>query len=87
MLYVSIPDMKTTRTDISLPDIAHQSLPHNGAGAGQAIEDALLLSEIFKHPNCNADTAPEFLKVWEEIRRPRANKQMVHSRRSGDVSC
>ncbi|KAJ9111208.1 hypothetical protein QFC22_006583 [Naganishia vaughanmartiniae] len=36
-------------------------------------------------PNCNADTAPEFLKVWEEIRRTRANKQMVHSRRSGDL--
>ncbi|KAJ9117004.1 hypothetical protein QFC22_004662 [Naganishia vaughanmartiniae] len=61
------------------------SLPHNGAGAGQAIEDALLLSEIFKHPRCNADSAPEFLKVWEEVRRPRANQQMVHSRRSGDL--
>ncbi|KAJ9113872.1 hypothetical protein QFC19_000065 [Naganishia cerealis] len=61
------------------------SLPHNGAGAGQAIEDALLLGEIFKHPGCNADTMPEFLKVWEEIRLPRANKQMVHSRRSGDL--
>ncbi|KAJ9101804.1 hypothetical protein QFC21_003143 [Naganishia friedmannii] len=43
------------------------SLPHNGAGAGQAIEDALLLSEIFKHPRCNADTAEDFLKVWEEL--------------------
>ncbi|GHJ89987.1 hypothetical protein NliqN6_6389 [Naganishia liquefaciens] len=68
-----------------LGDAAHASLPHNGAGAGQAIEDALLLSEIFKHPQCTAETAPTFLAVWEEIRRPRANQQMVHSRRSGDL--
>ncbi|KAI5449288.1 hypothetical protein NCC49_005150 [Naganishia albida] len=68
-----------------LGDAAHASLPHNGAGAGQAIEDALLLTEIFKHPSCTAETAPQFLQVYEEIRRPRANAQMVHSRRSGDL--
>lgn len=32
-------------------------LPHLGAGAGQAIEDALLLTQLLTHPSTNMSNA------------------------------
>jgi salicylate hydroxylase len=62
-----------------------QSLPHNGAGAGQAIEDAYILGELLKLPECTADTIPQFLHAYENARRERASNQQIHSRESGEV--
>jgi salicylate hydroxylase len=75
-------------TFLFLPDRsaqAHASLPHNGAGAGQAIEDAYVLSELLKLPECTVATLPRFLQAYEDVRRSRAAKQQVHSRESGEV--
>jgi hypothetical protein len=64
---------------------AHASLPHNGAGAGQAIEDAFVLGELLRLPECTRATLPQFLLAYEAVRRPRASRQQVHSRESGEV--
>jgi salicylate hydroxylase len=64
---------------------AHASLPHNGAGAGQAIEDAYVLGDILRLPECTQETLPQFLLAYEAVRRPRASKQQVQSRESGEV--
>jgi salicylate hydroxylase len=60
-------------------------LPHNGAGAGQAIEDAYVLGELFRLAECTRETLPQFLLAYEAVRRPRASRQQVHSRESGEV--
>jgi salicylate hydroxylase len=64
---------------------AHASLPHNGAGAGQAIEDAFVLGELLRLPECTRETLPQFLLAYEAVRRPRASRQQVHSRETGEV--
>jgi salicylate hydroxylase len=64
---------------------AHASLPHNGAGAGQAIEDAYVLGQLLGSDGCTKETLPSFLQAYEDVRRPRASKQQVHSRESGEV--
>jgi hypothetical protein len=71
----------------SLPcSLRLQSLPHNGAGASQAVEDAYVLGELLKSPECTADTLPQFLQAYEDARRERASHQQIHSRESGEES-
>ncbi|KII87134.1 hypothetical protein PLICRDRAFT_176923 [Plicaturopsis crispa FD-325 SS-3] len=68
-----------------LGDSAHASLPHNGAGAGQATEDVYVLCSLLAHPACTVDTIPRFLQAYENVRRARAARQQIHSRESGEV--
>jgi salicylate hydroxylase len=51
-----------------------------------AIEDVYVLRELLASPKCTRDTIPEFLQAYEAVRRPRASKQQLHSRESGEVS-
>lgn len=44
--------------------------PHQGSGAGQAIEDAHILAVLLSHPKTTIHTLKEALKVYEDIRRP-----------------
>jgi salicylate hydroxylase len=68
-----------------LGDSAHASVPYNGAGAGQAIEDAYVLGTLLALPECTRETLPVFLKAYEEARRPRASQQQQHALRTADV--
>jgi salicylate hydroxylase len=65
---------------------AHASLPFNGAGAGQAIEDAYVLGELLQLPECTREALPHFLLAYEGVRRPRATRQQISSRETGEVS-
>jgi salicylate hydroxylase len=56
-----------------LGDSAHASTPHQAAGAGQCLEDALILSRLLARVEDRADTETAF-KVYDSIRRPRAQK-------------
>ena len=47
--------------------------PHQGSGAGQAVEDAWILASILAHPLTTKETIPAALKIYEEIRLPFAN--------------
>ena len=69
-----------------LGDAAHASLPHQGAGAGQAIEDALVLAELLADPRVEevADIARAF-HAYDSIRRPRAQRVASTSRTAGEV--
>jgi salicylate hydroxylase len=65
-------------------DAAHSSLPHQAANAGQALEDAMLLSHILglvKSPN----DLNEAFQVFDSIRRPRAQKLVDTSAECGVV--
>lgn len=68
-----------------LGDAAHAMLPHLGAGAGQAIEDAYVLSKLLSHPQTTKSNVKSVLKAYDYIRRPRANKVLTRSRDAGEI--
>jgi salicylate hydroxylase len=82
-----------------LGDVAHAGGPHQGAGAGQCLEDALILSRVLGklyHRRTLAEVlntaTPRRTRVMEaafqaydEIRRPRAQKQVQTSYDCGQI--
>lgn len=69
-----------------LGDAAHASLPNQAAGAGQGLEDALILSRILSR--CHAGLSPYATSLevadklraafegYDQVRRPRAQRQV-----------
>ncbi|KAI0639948.1 FAD/NAD-P-binding domain-containing protein [Trametes polyzona] len=68
-----------------LGDAAHGMLPHLGAGAGQGLEDAYLLSRLLSLPQISADNVEAALQVYSQIRRPRAQQVWERSLFAGSV--
>lgn len=64
---------------VLLGDAAHATTPHQGAGAGQAIEDAFILSNLLGDCTKLADIEGA-LKAYDEVRRPRSQKVVTTSR-------
>lgn len=62
-----------------LGDAAHASTPHQGAGAGQAVEDAFILSRLMGKIS-SADGIEKAFKAYDAIRRPRSQKVVTTSR-------
>lgn len=69
-----------------LGDCAHASTPHQGAGAGMAIEDAAVLSKLLAHVR---DPDPAILAkvfhAYDQLRRPRSQKLVTTSRDAGQL--
>ena len=63
-------------------DAAHASTPHNGAGAGMAIEDAFILSNLLGDAKNMADIENAF-KAFDAVQRPRAHELVARSLESG----
>jgi len=68
-----------------LGDAAHAMLPHLGAGAGQSLEDALLLVRLLSHPGATNANAEQVLLAYDMIRRPRGNHILESSVKSGMI--
>jgi salicylate hydroxylase len=67
-----------------LGDAAHASTSHAGAGAGMAVEDALILSEVLSDPRTSSlDDIPTVFAAYNTVRRPRTQRLVQHSRESG----
>ncbi|GAK63913.1 salicylate hydroxylase [Moesziomyces antarcticus] len=66
-------------------DAAHGGVPHQGAMAGQAIEDALFLSNLLSHPRVKAQNLTKALGAYDTIRVPRANRVLESSLEAGDT--
>ncbi|WP_024889968.1 salicylate 1-monooxygenase [Luteimonas huabeiensis] len=66
-------------------DAAHAMLPHQGAGAGQGLEDAWLLAALLADPALEREGIPELLRVYDRIRRPRACRVQRTSREAGEL--
>lgn len=47
--------------------------PHQGSGAGQAIEDAYILGALLTHPRVTRATLRIALDAYQQVRLPRAN--------------
>ncbi|KAH8117595.1 FAD/NAD-binding domain-containing protein [Phellopilus nigrolimitatus] len=68
-----------------LGDAAHAMLPHLGAGAGQALEDALVLVRLLAHPKTNLKNVESVLQAYDLVRLPRANMVSAASTDAGKV--
>ncbi|KAL6310424.1 FAD/NAD-P-binding domain-containing protein [Sparassis latifolia] len=66
-----------------LGDAAHAMAPHQGAGAGQAVEDAYVLAELLGHQSTTLSTLPFTLKAYQHVRLPLANRVLTSSSESG----
>ena len=67
-----------------LGDTAHASLPHQRAGAGQAIEDALVLAKVLPATHTK-QSIPLALEACDVIRRPRSQAVVKTSRDAGSL--
>lgn len=65
-------------------DAAHASTPHQGAGAGMALEDAYVLSHLLGQVRSADDLEPAFA-AYNHVRHPRDMKLVSTSRQCGDV--
>ncbi|KAK2019982.1 FAD/NAD(P)-binding domain-containing protein [Colletotrichum eremochloae] len=66
-----------------LGDAAHPFTPHQGQGAGQAMEDAATLAVVLPNGTSPEDVT-ERLHLYEQIRRERAHKIQDFSRQAGE---
>ncbi|MGY4494506.1 salicylate 1-monooxygenase [Pseudomonas sp. TE3610] len=66
-------------------DAAHAMLPHQGAGAGQGLEDAWLLARLLADPRVQQGDARQVLDVYDAIRRPRACRVQRTSWEAGEL--
>ncbi|PWY99845.1 FAD/NAD(P)-binding domain-containing protein [Testicularia cyperi] len=66
-------------------DAAHGGTPHQGAMAGQAIEDALFVTRLLSNPAVNNANLTKALGAVDAIRVPRANFVMESSLEAGDT--
>ena len=62
-----------------LGDAAHASTPHQGAGAGQAIEDAFILSNLLGLVD-STDGIEKAFQAYDAVRRPRSQRVVLTSR-------
>jgi salicylate hydroxylase len=65
-------------------DAAHASTPHQGAGAGQAIEDAFVLSNLLGQVKSVEEIEKAF-HAYDAVRRPRSQKVVATSRDAAKV--
>ncbi|CZR60119.1 uncharacterized protein PAC_10014 [Phialocephala subalpina] len=63
-------------------DAAHATMPFNGQGAAQSIEDAALLTALFAHVT-ELEWVERAFSVYDELRRPRTQKVAEISRKFG----
>lgn len=68
-----------------LGDAAHATTPWQGQGAGQALEDALVLKHLLTDPSTspNAKQLPNVFYAYDQIRRPRTQRVVKTSREAG----
>ncbi|THH33455.1 hypothetical protein EUX98_g789 [Antrodiella citrinella] len=66
-------------------DAAHAMLTHLGGGAGQGLEDALLLARLLGAPGTNVGNLERVLRIYDGLRRPRSQNIWDRSLRAGQV--
>jgi salicylate hydroxylase len=66
-------------------DAAHAMLPHQGAGAGQGLEDAYFFARLLSDPALTRAQLPALLEAYDAIRRPRACRVQRTSWEAGEL--
>ena len=74
-----------------LGDAAHPMTPHQGAGAGQAVEDGYVLSRALsefleaKDSGRAGANLSRYLELYQKVRSPRAQQVQITSREAGKL--
>lgn len=72
-------------------DAAHASTPHQGAGAGMALEDAYVLSSLLgalvaeRRPSPPSANVVHAFRAYDRVRRPRTQRLVSTSREAGKL--
>lgn len=66
-------------------DAAHAMVPHQGAGAGQALEDAYVLASLLTDQACTRQNVQQVLAAFEAVRHERICKVQRTSHEAGDL--
>lgn len=66
-------------------DAAHAMTPHQGSGAGQAIEDGYVLATILGHPATTRETISRSMLIYDQVRRPVAQSVHEVARQNGKI--
>ena len=66
-------------------DAAHATTPFQGQGAGQAIEDALVLTTLLAKVTVPESQIPNAFVAYDQVRRPRSQRVVKTSREAGDL--
>ncbi|KAI0793194.1 FAD/NAD(P)-binding domain-containing protein [Abortiporus biennis] len=66
-----------------LGDAAHAMTTHQGAGAGQAIEDAFVLASLLGRTCVTRENIPKVLQAYEAVRLPLVNEVLRGSKFAG----
>jgi len=67
-------------------DAAHAMTPWQGSGAGQAIEDVMILDALFSKIEKNTEVVAAF-KAYDAVRRPRSQKVVDSSAGTAKILC
>ena len=67
---------------VMMGDAAHATTPFQSAGAGQAIEDALVLSTLISKVTSPSQIPNAFI-AYDQVRRPRTQRVITTSREMG----
>jgi salicylate hydroxylase len=67
-------------------DAAHASTPWQGSGAGQAIEDAMVLGAVLGNIK-SAHQLNAAFRAYDSVRRPRAGRIVASSQETGQIMC
>ncbi|GAA5012453.1 salicylate 1-monooxygenase [Acinetobacter puyangensis] len=70
---------------ILMGDAAHAMLPHQGAGAGQGLEDAVILAGLLAQKNLKVDQLGDVSEIYQNSRLKRACLVQKTSRESGEI--
>ncbi|KAL5526162.1 hypothetical protein ACEPAG_7500 [Sanghuangporus baumii] len=68
---------------VLLGDAAHAMTPHQGAGGGQAIEDAYVLASLLTHPRLTRHNLANAFKSYDAVRVPISQRVTETSRANG----
>lgn len=67
-------------------DAAHAMTPYHGAGAGQAIEDVMILETLLGKVK-EVSKLEAAVRAYDEVRRPRAQRVVQSSNITGRIMC
>ncbi|EXJ67159.1 uncharacterized protein A1O5_09806 [Cladophialophora psammophila CBS 110553] len=74
---------------VLMGDAAHAMLPHQGAGAGQAIEDGYILGralqDYLRYRNHTDEDLEKWTRLYQDVRLPRAQRAQATARQAGQV--
>lgn len=81
----AIPELARYHRDrvLIVGDAAHALVPHQGAGAGQALEDAYVLASLLA--DASSHNVSTVLSAFEQVRHSRTCKVQRTSHEAGDV--